>query len=276
MHAHHAHPAGPGYLIGSLRRNRELVRQLVRQEVAGRYRGSLFGLAWSLLTPLLMLAVYTYVFSVVFGARWGSDGGASKAEFAVILFAGLAVFNLFADCINRAPTLVVHNANYVKRVVFPLELLPVIALGNAMFHFLASMTVWLVAAIVLLGKVPPTALLLPLILLPMVLGTLGLSWLLSSLGVYLRDVQQTTAVLVTGLLFLSPIFYPVSAVPENVRQVIKLNPVGYVVEAARGALVFGRVPDPLEMLLALAIGLAMALAGFWWFQKTRKGFADVL
>lgn len=276
MDSQQSHPAGPGYLLASLRRNRELVRQLTWQEIVGRYRGSLFGMAWSLLTPLLMLCVYTFVFSVVFGARWGTSAGASKTEFAVILFAGLAVFNLFADCVNRAPMLIVNNANYVKRVVFPLELLPVIAFGNALFHFLASLVVWLLASWFLLGSVPWTALLLPLVLLPLVLGTLGVSWLLASLGVYLRDVGQTTAVVVTGLLFLSPIFYPLEAVPEGVRRVVKANPVGYVVDAARGVLVFGRLPDPLELVVALVIGAAIACFGFWWFQKTRKGFPDVL
>ena len=195
---------------------------------------------------------------------------------ALVLLAGLAVFNLFADCVNRAPMLVINNANYVKRVVFPLEILPVVAFGNALFHFVASMAVWLLASLVLLGGVPWTALLLPLILLPLVLGTLGVSWLLASLGVYLRDVGQTTAVVVTGLLFLSPIFYPLDAVPEGVRRIVKMNPVGYVVETARGALVFGRVPDPLELALAILAGTLLAWGGFWWFQKTRRGFADVL
>lgn len=276
MDAFQSPPASPAFLLRSLRRNRELVRQLAWQEIVGRYRGSMFGLAWSILTPLLMLGVYTFVFSVVFGARWGTDGEASKSQFAVILFAGLAVFNLFADCVNRAPMLVINNANYVKRVVFPLEILPVVAFGNALFHFVASMTVWLLASLALLGGVPWTAVLLPLILLPLVLGTLGVSWLLASLGVYLRDVGQTTTVVVTGLLFLSPIFYPLDAVPENVRRVVKMNPVAYVVETARGALVFGRVPDPLELALATVIGAALAWGGFWWFQKTRRGFADVL
>lgn len=269
-------PASPAFLLGSLRRNRELVRQLAWQEIVGRYRGSMFGLAWSVLTPLLMLAVYTFVFSVVFGARWGTNGQASKAQFAVILFAGLSVFNLFADCVNRAPMLVINNANYVKRVVFPLEILPLVAFGNALFHFVASMVVWLAASVLLLGGVPWTAVLLPLVLVPLVLGTLGMSWLLASLGVYLRDVGQTTTVFVTGLLFLSPIFYPLDAVPENFRRVVKANPVGYVVDAARGVLVFGRVPDPVDLTVAIVIGALMAWGGFWWFQKTRKGFADVL
>ena len=276
MDAFQSPPASPAFLLRSLRRNRELVRQLAWQEIVGRYRGSMFGMAWSILTPLLMLGVYTFVFSVVFGARWGTDGQGGKAEFAVILFAGLAVFNLFADCVNRAPMLVINNANYVKRVVFPLEILPVVAFGNALFHFVASMAVWLLASLVLLGGVPWTAVLLPLILLPLVLGTLGVSWLLASLGVYLRDVGQTTTVVVTGLLFLSPIFYPLDAVPEGVRRVVKMNPVAYVVETARGALVFGRVPDPLELALATVVGVLLAWGGFWWFQKTRRGFADVL
>ncbi len=276
MDAKDSYPASPAYLLSSLLRHRELVRQLTWQEIVGRYRGSAFGLAWSIITPLLMLGVYTFVFSVVFGARWGAEGESNKAQFAVILFAGFAVFNIFADCVNRAPTLIIQNANYVKRVVFPLELLPVIAFGNALFHFSASMLVWFAASWLLLGSVPWTAILLPVVLVPLLLGVLGVSWFLASLGVYLRDVGQTTSVIVTGLLFLSPIFYPLEAVPDNFRRIVALNPIGYMVDTARGVLVFGRLPDMGVLALATLLGACLAWAGFWWFQKTRKGFADVL
>lgn len=270
------HSASPAALLRSVFQHRELIRQLTWQEIVGRYRGSLFGLAWSILTPLLMLGVYTFVFSVVFGARWGAQSENGKAQFAVILFAGLAVFNVFADSVNRAPGLILANPGYVKRVVFPLELLPVVAMGNSLFHFTANMIVWLGASWVLLGTVPWTAVFLPLVALPLVFMSLGLSWFLASLGVYLRDVGQTTAVMVTGLLFLSPIFFPLDAVPANFRRLISLNPIGYIVEMARGALVFGRVPQLLDLLIMVLSSLMVCLAGFWWFQKTRKGFADVI
>lgn len=276
MNSDESYPTGLGTLAKSVSANRELVGQLIRQEVLGRYRGSLFGVAWSLLTPLLMLAIYTFVFSIVFGARWNTGGEQNSGQFAVILFAGLAVYNIFADCIIRAPMLVLGNANYVSRIVFPLELLPLVSLGNALFHFVASMVVWCVVSAWIMGGLPWTAAALPVILLPLLLGTLGVSWILASLGVYLRDIGQVTTIIVTGLLFLSPIFYPVEAVPEKYRVVLLANPMGYMVEIARGALVFGKLPSPTAWLAAAAIGTAVAWLGFWWFQKTRKGFADVL
>lgn len=270
------HSGTPAALLATLLRNRGLIRQLAWQEIAGRYRASLLGVAWMAITPLLMLGVYTFVFAVVFQSRWGAGGDTDKAKFAVVLFAGLAVFNLFAECVNRAPGLIVANANYVKRVVFPLELLPVITLCGALFHFVASMLVWVMASWLLIGPPPLTVLLLPLVLLPLLIGTLGLGWLLSALGVYLRDVGQMVGVAVTGLLFLSPIFYPIDAVPESVRGLIRLNPVGYMVDMARGVMVFGTLPDLAGYLLALCASVLLAWVGFWWFQSTRKGFADVL
>lgn len=276
MNANDSHSASIGYLFSSIYRNRELLRQLTWQEIVGRYRGSMLGLAWSFLAPLFMLGIYTFVFSVVFGARWNVPQQQNNAEFAVILFAGLAIFNIFADCVNRAPGMILANANYVKRVVFPLELLPVMAFGNALFHFGASMLVWLVVCLLMLGGLPWTAILLPLVLLPLLLATLGVTWLLASLGVYLRDVSQTTSIMVTGLMFLSPIFFPLEAVPERYRALLLLNPIGYIVETARGVLIFGRLPDWLGLLTATGVGVVVAWLGFWWFQKTRKGFADVL
>lgn len=278
MNANDSHSASVGYLFSSLYRNRELLRQLTWQEIVGRYRGSMIGLAWSFLAPLFMLGIYTFVFSVVFGARWSvpQSQPQNNAEFAVILFAGLAIFNIFADCVNRAPGMIMANTNYVKRVVFPLELLPVMAFGNAFFHFCASMMVWLAVCLVMLGGLPWTAILLPLVLLPLVLATLGVTWFLASLGVYLRDVSQITSIMVTGLMFLSPIFFPLEAVPERYRALVLLNPVGYIVETARGVLIFGHLPDWLGLLAATGLGAVVAWLGFWWFQKTRKGFADVL
>lgn len=276
MNPDHSYPIGFRALTRSLARNRELVGQLVRQEVLGRYRGSVMGMAWSLLTPLLMLAIYTFVFSTIFGSRWNVGTTQGKGEFAVILFAGLAVYSLFSDCVIRAPGMVLGNANYVSRIVFPLELLPVVAMGNALFHFAASLVVWGLVSAWIMGGLPWSMLLLPVVLIPLVAGTLGVSWILASLGVYLRDVGQVTTLLVTALLFLSPIFYPVEAVPEPYRWVVLANPMGYMVETARGVLVFGRLPSLQGFIVATGVGLALAWVGFWWFQKTRKGFADVL
>ncbi len=269
-------PVGLPTLLASLRRNRELAYQLTYQQVMGRYRGSLLGVTWSLITPILMLLIYTFVFSVVFGARWGGLEGAGKAGFAVVLFAGMAVFNLFADVVVTAPTLIIANTNYVKRVVFPLEILPVVQLGNAMFHFCVNMLAWLLAAFLVLGSIPWTVLLLPLVIGPMLLGTLGVAWMLASLGVFVRDMAQTIGLMVTALLFMTPIFYPIQAIPNQYRFYLELNPLAHVVEQARDVMIHGTVPDTLELLLSWVVGLLVLWLGYAWFQKTRSGFADVL
>jgi lipopolysaccharide transport system permease protein len=267
--------SSPREMLASVWRHRRLIVTLARREVLGRYRGSVFGLAWSFFNPILMLAVYTFVFSVVFRARW-SGGGESRTEFAIILFAGLMVFNLFAECVTRAPGLVIANANYVKKVVFPLEVLPVVAVVSALFHGGVSLLVWLVFFGAMFGLPPPTALLLPVVLAPLLAFTLGLSWLLASLGVYLRDVGQVVGIATAALMFLSPIFFPVTALPVDVQPILALNPLSLVIEHVRGVLIFGTLPVPWVYAVQVAVSLAVAWLGFAWFQKTRRGFADVL
>ncbi len=267
--------ASPREMLASLWRNRHLVHALVKREVLGRYRGSFMGILWSFFNPLLMLAVYTFVFSYVFKARWNT-GGDSKTEFALILFAGLIVFNIFSECVNRAPGLMLANANFVKKVVFPLEVLPWVALGATLFHALVSVAVWLVAYVVFFGPPHPTVLLLPLVALPLMLFTMGISWGLASLGVYLRDIAQFIGILTTVMMFLSPIFYPATALPPQYRHLMLLNPLTPAIEQARAVLFWGRTPDWTIFFPYLAGSLLIAGLGFAWFQKTRKGFADVI
>lgn len=257
--------------------NRGLVMELTRRDVIGRYRGSVMGLAWSFLTPLAMLAAYTFVFGAIFQARWPERSlGHSQIEFALILFAGLIVHSIMADCLNRAHTLITGNANYVKKVVFPIEVLPVVALLSALFHAAVSTVVLLLAILVVTGSVPVTAMAFPLVLIPFVVGVAGVAWLLASLGVFLRDVGQTVGVVVMLLMFLAPIFFPLGSVPPQFKGVVLLNPLTWFVEAARDVLLWGTWPDPLAWLTAALVGSVVALSGLWWFQKTRKGFADVL
>jgi lipopolysaccharide transport system permease protein len=265
----------PREMIRSLWHNRNLIITMVKREVVGRYRGSFIGIAWSFFNPLLILAVYTFVFSVVFKARWGGGSG-SKTEFALVLFAGLIVFNLFAECINRAPSLILANVNYVKKVVFPLEILPWVALGSAMFHAVISLGVWLTAYALFFGLPHVTALLLPLVFLPLALLIMGLSWILVSLGVYLRDVSQIVAILTTVLMFLSPIFYPITALPEAFRSFLLLNPLTPAIEQTRNVLFWGKIPGVTMLGVYFLSTACIAFIGFAWFQKTRKGFADVL
>lgn len=263
-------------MFTSLWRNRQLVWQLTRREVIGRYRGSLMGLAWSFFTPLLMLVVYTFVFSVVFKARWGANVEESRTDFAIILFTGMIVFSLFAETVNRAPGLIISNANYVKKVVFPLEILSWVTLGSVLFHSLVSLAVLLLVQIGLNHSLPWTIIFFPFVLLPLILASLGVAWFLAALGVFVRDIGQITGVLTTVLLFVSAVFYPLSALPVRYQNLLRLNPLVLIINESRKVLIFGSQPDWFSLGIAFLVGYAIAASGFWWFQKTRKGFADVL
>lgn len=275
MDPHAAHPLSPFAALRSVTKHRRLILEMIRRDVIGRYRGSVMGLLWSFFTPVLMLIVYTFVFSVVFKARW-AGGTDSKTEFAIVLFVGLMVFNLFSECISRAPSLVLSNPNYVKKVIFPLEILPVVSLGSASFHFLVNILVWLSFYLVIFGIPPLGALWLPVAVLPLAILSTGLSWFLASLGVFLRDVGQVIGVITTILMFMSPIFYPVVALPEEFRGYLHLSPITYFVEQARDLLVWNKGMHWEPWLKALLISCVVATLGFAWFQKTRKGFADVI
>ncbi|MEA1031762.1 ABC transporter permease [Pseudomonas sp. N-137] len=265
----------PKEMILSLYRHHGLIGVLIEREVVGRYRGSFMGILWSFFNPIFMLAVYTFVFSVVFKARWNS-GSDSKTEFALILFAGLIMFNLFSECVGKAPSLILANINYVKKVVFPLEILPWVVLGSALFHTFISVFVWLIVYLALFGLPHISVLLLPLIILPLLFFILGLTWALSSLGVYLRDVSQFIGIILTVLMFLSPIFYPVEALPEEYRSLLNLNPLTPAIEMARSVMFWGKVPNAFSWGFYLLGSLVVAWVGFAWFQKTRRGFGDVL
>ncbi|MBB5346597.1 ABC transporter permease [Desulfoprunum benzoelyticum] len=265
----------PSEMVASLWRNRYLIKTSIQREVVGRYRGSFMGILWSFFNPIFMLAVYTFVFSVVFKARWhaGSD---SKTQFALILFAGLMVFNVFAECVNRAPGLILANTSYVKKVVFPLEILPLVNIGGALFHLCISFVVWLLAFLFLFGTPHLTILLFPVILLPLILFTAGISWWLASIGVYLRDVSQVINIVTTALMFLSPIFYSIASLPEKFQVFMNLNPLTPIIEQTRNILFWNKLPDLPVLAVCYAVSMVVAYLGFAWFQKTRKGFADVL
>jgi lipopolysaccharide transport system permease protein len=249
---------------------------MTKRDVVGRYKGSIMGLLWSFLNPLFMLIVYTFVFSVVFKARWSGTGEETRSEFAVVLFTGMIVHSLFAEILNKAPIIILNNSSYVKRVVFPLEILPIITAGGALFHTLISLLV-LVGAIFFAGGVlHPTIFLIPVVIFPLLILTLGLAWFFSSLGVYLRDVGQTIGILTTVMLFLSPVFFPVSALPDYMQPYMIYNPLTFIIEQARAVLILGKMPDWEGLGIYMIIALIIAWLGFAWFQKTRRGFADVL
>lgn len=266
---------GPRGVLDSLWRHRELVWQLTRREVLGRYRGSLFGIAWAIGNPLLMLGVYTLVFGYIFRARWGADVD-TTGEVALVLFCGLTVFGVFSEVITRAPALIVGNPTYVKKVVFPLECLPWVLLGAALFHAVASFAVLLAATLLVRGTLPATVALLPLVLLPLLLFALGLAWLLASLGVFLRDIGHVVSALVTVVLFLSPVFYPLASLPAPLQRALLFNPLTVVLEATRGVLLGGQPPDWPPLAGCGLAGALVAWLGWLWFDHTRHGFADVL
>ena len=276
INPHANHPTSLAALMRSLWQHRELITQMIRREVVGRYRGSIMGLAWSFFNPILMLVVYTFVFSVVFKAKWGGSGEQSQTGFAIVLFVGMIVYGLFAEMVNRAPGLILANVNYVKKVVFPLEILPVVGLGAALFHTLISLGVLLTAILLIKGSLVWTAIFFPLVILPLLVAILGVAWFFASLGVFVRDVGQTVGIFTTVLMFVSPVFYPVSALPEKFQIWLMLNPLTFIIEQSRAIMIFGRQPDWAGLGIYSVVSLAVAWAGYWWFQKTRKGFADVL
>ena len=276
------HPA-----LNNFRAQQGLLSLMVRREIASRYRGSMLGVLWSLLTPLMMLAVYTFVFSFVFKARWGAAASNAANEatnaalngrggFAVVLFSGLLIHAFFAECLTRAPSMILSNSSYVKRVVFPLEILPVVCVGSALFNCVISLLVLFMFMLLFAIPIHATVLLIPLVLLPLLLLALGASWLLAALGVYVRDVAQLMGMVVTLLMFLAPVFYPITTLPANLRPWLYLNPLTYIIEAARAVLIFGEIPDWRLWCMALLVGLLCAIGGFWSFQKSRGGFADVI
>lgn len=250
--------------------------QLARREVIGRYRGSVMGLAWSFLNPLLMLAVYTIFFTVLHGSRIGSVGPTNQADFAITLFAGLIIHGFFAECINRAPSVIVSNANYVKKVVFPLEILPIVNAMAALFHVGVSLTMLVSVQLLLNQTFAWTMIFFPMLILPFALLTLGLSWFLAAIGVYVRDVSQLTVFLTTVLLFLSPVFYAVESLPARVQPFIRANPLTFVIEQSRAVLLHDAIPDWQGLAVYTLMSAVVAGLGLWSFQKMRKGFADVL
>jgi lipopolysaccharide transport system permease protein len=276
INPHAAQPTSLNALAKSLWRNRQLIMQMTKREVVGRYKGSAMGLAWSFFNPVFMLTVYTFVFSVVFKARWGVGGEDSKTLFAVVLFVGMIVHGLFAEVVNRAPSLILSNVNYVKKVVFPLEILPVISMAAALFHTMISLCVLLIAFIVFNGYLHWTVIFIPMIMFPFVIFTLGLAWLLASIGVFLRDVGQVIGMVTTVMMFLAPVFYPLTAVPEKYIPFIMANPLTFIIQQAREVLIWGHIPNWMGLGIYTIVAMVVAWVGYALFQKTRKGFADVL
>jgi lipopolysaccharide transport system permease protein len=256
-------------------RNRLLIRRLVGRELSAKWRGTLLGATWSFVTPLLTFAVYSFVFTQVFVSRWTTQHTGAQ-NYPLLLFTGILTFSIFSETINRAPVLILEHAAYVKKVVFPLEILPwvilLVAFINAGFGFI----ILICAYLAILGLPPLTALLLPVVLAPLCLICLGLGWLLASLGVFVRDVRHFVSVATTLLMFLSPVFYSLDGAPKGFQQLLMLNPLSIPLEGVRAVLFWGELPDAGSFAISLLEGFSIAIIGWVWFAKTRKAFADVL
>jgi lipopolysaccharide transport system permease protein len=255
---------------------RSLIWQLLKRDVQARYRGSALGLLWALATPIIMLSIYTFVFQTVFKSRWNDTQGETTLSFAIILFLGLSVHGLLSETLTKSPLLIVGNQNFVKKIVFPLPILSWVTLLSGLVTFFISFSLLLILILIELKTIPLTALLIPIILLPYCILLLGISWVLAALGVYLRDIQQITGTLATFLLFLSPIFYSTSFLPESFQPLIFLNPLSYVVEASREVLIYGVLPSFRGLAIYSAVAIAVAYLGNYFFRKVSPGFADVL
>jgi lipopolysaccharide transport system permease protein len=268
--------AGPFRLIKD---NRELLRQLVKRNIYSRYTGTVGGLAWSVLQPLLMLAVYTFIFSVVFKARWGtlpSGGLDGSYSFAVIMFCGMTVFSVFSESITAAPMLIVSNPNYVKKIIFPIEILPIAQVISSAIINLIWMAILFIGAVFLLKSFYWTMLLLPVIFIPFLFFTAGLSFFLASLGVYFRDLAHVNGIIVQILFLMTPIFYSTQMVPEKFQFIFRLNPLTWIVEETRAVFLFKQLPNWGAIIIIVIVSFVTFQLGYIWLNKTKKGFADVL
>lgn len=268
--------ANPVTMLAGLWRHRDLIRQFTAREVLGRYRGSHLGMLWPYILPLVMLAVYMFVFGSVLKTNWGYGPTGTRAQMGLNLFCGLTLFNVFAECLVRAPSLVLGNPNFVKRVVFPLEILPVCSLGAALAHALINVVILIVAAHCLLGSVGPSALLFPLAVVPLLFISLGTGWLLSALSVFFRDIGHAIGVAATVLLFMTPVFYPLKDVPAKYQWVMWANPLAAVLENGRHALLFGEPVVWVWLLSMTAVSFVFMLGGYAFFMRTKRAFADVV
>jgi lipopolysaccharide transport system permease protein len=261
--------------LASLFQHRSLVVELTKREILGRYRGANFGMLWALISPFLMLAVYTLAFGNVLKSRWPQVDDQSHS-IALILFIGLIVHGFFAECVNRSPLLIASNPNYVKRVIFPLEVMPWPMVFSALFHLMTSLVAFIVLDAIFDQHLSWKIILFPVTVLPLVILSLGVSWVLASVGVYFRDISQITGVLTTALLFTSTAIVPVSAVSPNVRWLFELNPLSFIIDQARAVTLWGSMPDWSGLGLYALCALVVAYLGFAAFVATRRGFADVL
>jgi len=269
-------PTGLPSFLRSVVAHRELILRLATREVTQRFQGSLLGIIWMVLMPLLTAAVFTFVFSAVFQTRWGAATPAGPFDFAILLLVGMAVHGIFAEAVGRAPTVILAQASYVTKVIFPIEVLPVVAVLASLVNAFVTVGIVVVGQALLKGVLHWTVIFWPLVIAPYLIFVVALTMFFAACGVFLRDLSQIVSLLVTVTLFLTPIFYPLDAVPGAFRQVMRLNPLTSIVEQSRTVIVFGGLPDFVSLGLYTLCALAALTAAYWLFQRLRPGFADVL
>ncbi len=252
-----------------------LVKELTRRDILGRYRGASFGLLWSLFGPLMILAIYSLAFGQIFKSRWQQAPG-EDAAFGIVLFLGIIVHGFFAECLSRAPRLMIDNANYVKRVIFPLHVLPWSVVLSALFHMAMNMLVFVVLSALVYDRASPLLFLVPVVLAPLVLLTVATTWVVASLGVYVRDINQATPVVVTALFFLSSAIVPVHTLSPRYQAIFHLNPLTFFIDQVRNVALWGRPPDWVGLAQYAVVALVAVYLAHAWFRTTSKGFADVL
>lgn len=279
----------PSSVRGMLWSNRELIGQFTSREVLERHKGAYFGVAWNILNPLITLAIYTFVFGYIFQSRWSEahalatvdgEAGASKAaaglSFVLPFFLGHSLFHFFTECVNRAPTVITQRPNLVRKVMFPVEILPVVSVLSSAVYLLVSIPCLLGVQLIATHRLEPTALLLPLIVLPLVLMCMAASWVLAAVGVFVRDAKHVVLVLTHLFMFVSPVFYPVERIPESWRGVYMLNPLAIIIEDARSAVLWGKMPGWPKLTVLIVGSFIAAQVAYAIFMRARRGFGDVI
>ena len=260
------------HVLSRFVRNRYLIGQLVKRDVLLRYRGAFFGVVWIFLSPLLMLAIFAFVFGQIFQSRWSTQP--ESLPYWVMLFTGLIMFNVFSETVAKAPTSVRGYPNYVKKIIFPVDILPIVPLGSATIHAAFNFIV-LIVALTLTSNLHAGVSLLPVLIIPLFFLSMGFAWFLAAWGVFIKDMSQIVPIFIQMLFFLSPILYPVSAVPQALRPVYSYSPVSIVIEAGRQAISGGNI-DWAMWFMALVIGIVASLLGYAFFQHNRDEFSDAL
>lgn len=272
----------PISMASGLWRMRDLIWQFASRELLERHKGAMLGVVWNVLSPLLTLGVYTFVFGFVLNVRWEQRGGQAwegmnpHVSFALILFCGHAFAHLFTESVSRAPMLVAGRPNLVRKVVFPLEILPVSVLTASVVTFAVSAAILLVLTFALTGRIPITAPLTLLPMIPLLMLSLGCSWYLASLGVFLRDIRNVVQVVVHMITFMSAVFYPIERVPETWRHLVYYNPLAVIIESGRRTLLWGELPDFNRLAWVTLLSVIVMQLGYIWFMRTKRGMADVV